>query len=52
MDPHPFVQRPVERGAMVAKLLPQRLLGLGTDEVSRGASARSCSCSGRATAPS
>jgi hypothetical protein len=37
---------------MVAKLLPQRLLGLGTSEVSRGASAHSRSCSGRAAAQS
>jgi hypothetical protein len=35
MDPQRFIQRPVERGAMVAKLLPRRLLGLGTSEVSR-----------------
>jgi hypothetical protein len=35
MDPHRFVQRPVELGTMVAELLPQRLLGLSTGEVSR-----------------
>jgi hypothetical protein len=35
MDPQRFVQRPVERGAMVAELLPQHPLGLGTGEVSR-----------------
>jgi hypothetical protein len=35
MDPQRFVQCPVERSAMLAKLLPQRLLGLGTGEVSR-----------------
>jgi hypothetical protein len=35
MDPQRFVQRPVERDAVVPKLLPQCLLGLGTSEVSR-----------------
>jgi hypothetical protein len=35
VDPHRFVQCPVERGVVVAELLPQCLLGLGTGEVSR-----------------
>jgi hypothetical protein len=35
MDPQRFIQRPVERGVVVAELLPQSLLGLGTSEVSR-----------------
>jgi hypothetical protein len=35
MDPQRFIQRPVELGIMVAELLPQRLLSLGTGEVSR-----------------
>jgi hypothetical protein len=35
VDPQRFVQRPVERGAVVAELLPQCLLSLGTSEVSR-----------------
>jgi hypothetical protein len=35
MDPQRFVQRSVERSVVVAKLLPQCLLGLGTDEVGR-----------------
>jgi hypothetical protein len=29
VDPQRLVQRPVERGVVVAKVLPQRLLGLG-----------------------
>jgi hypothetical protein len=33
MDPQGLVQRIVERGAMVPKLLPERLLGLGLVEV-------------------
>jgi hypothetical protein len=35
MDPQDLVQRIIERGAMVSKLLPQRLLGLGLVEVGR-----------------
>jgi hypothetical protein len=35
MDRQRFVQRLVERGAVVAELLPQCLLGLSTGEVSR-----------------
>jgi hypothetical protein len=35
MDPQRFVQCPVERSAVVAKLLPQCLLGLGAGEVGR-----------------
>jgi hypothetical protein len=35
MDPQCFIQHPIERGAVVAELLPQCLLGLGTGEVSR-----------------
>jgi hypothetical protein len=35
MDPQRFVQRSVERSAMVAELLPQRLLGLSAGEVGR-----------------
>jgi hypothetical protein len=35
MDPQGLVQRIVERGAMVSKLLPQCLLGLGLVEVGR-----------------
>jgi hypothetical protein len=35
MDPQGLVQRIVERGAVVPKLLPQHLLGLGLVEVGR-----------------
>jgi hypothetical protein len=35
MDPQGLVQRVVERGPMVSKLLPQRLLSLGLVEVGR-----------------
>jgi hypothetical protein len=35
VDPQRLVQRPVERGVMVAALLPQLLLGLGICEVGR-----------------
>jgi hypothetical protein len=35
MDPQRLIQRVVERGAVVAELLPQRLLGLGLIEVGR-----------------
>jgi hypothetical protein len=35
VDPQRFVQRPVEQSVVVAKLLPQCLLGLGTGEVGR-----------------
>jgi hypothetical protein len=35
VDPQRLVQRVVERGAVVAELLPQRLLGLGLTEVGR-----------------
>jgi hypothetical protein len=37
VDPHRLGQRIVNRGAMVLKLLPQRLLGLGFVEMSRQA---------------
>jgi hypothetical protein len=33
MNPQGLVQRVVERGAVVSKFLPQRLLGLGLVEV-------------------
>jgi hypothetical protein len=33
VDPQRFVQRPVERGAVVAKLLPEPLLRLSLDEM-------------------
>jgi hypothetical protein len=33
MDPQRLVQRVVDRGIVVSKLLPQRLLGLGLVEV-------------------
>jgi hypothetical protein len=36
-----LVQHPVERGAVIAELLPQLLLLLGVDEVGGGASTRS-----------
>jgi hypothetical protein len=35
MDPQRLVQRIVERGTVVTKLLPQRLLSLGLAEVGR-----------------
>jgi hypothetical protein len=35
VDPQRLVQRVVERGIMVSKLLPQRLLGLGLVKVGR-----------------
>jgi hypothetical protein len=35
MDPQGLVQRIVERGPVVSKLLPQRLLGAGLVEVGR-----------------
>jgi hypothetical protein len=35
VDPQRLIQRSVERSAMVTKLLPQLLLGLGLDEVGR-----------------
>jgi hypothetical protein len=35
VDPQRLVQRPVERGAVVAEVLPQCLLGLGIGEVGR-----------------
>jgi hypothetical protein len=35
VDPQRLVQRPVERGAVVAEFLPQRLLGLGIGKVGR-----------------
>jgi hypothetical protein len=35
VDPRHLVQRSVERGAVVAKLLPQLLLSLGLDKVGR-----------------
>jgi hypothetical protein len=35
VDPQHLVQRVVERGAIVSKLLPQRLLGLGLVKMSR-----------------
>jgi hypothetical protein len=35
VDPQRLVQRPVERGAVVAKLLPEPLLYLSLDEVGR-----------------
>jgi hypothetical protein len=35
VDPQRLIQRPVERSAVVAKLLPQLLLSLGLDEVGR-----------------
>jgi hypothetical protein len=35
VDPQRLVQCSVERSAVVAKLLPQLLLGLGLDEVGR-----------------
>jgi hypothetical protein len=35
LDPQRLVPRPVERGAVVAEFLPQRLLGLGIGEVGR-----------------
>jgi hypothetical protein len=35
VDPQRLVQCPVERGAVVAEFLPQRLLGLGFAEVGR-----------------
>jgi hypothetical protein len=35
MDPQGLVQRIVEQGPVVSKLLPQRLLGLGLVEVGR-----------------
>jgi hypothetical protein len=35
MDPQRLVQCVVERGAMVLKFLPQRLLGLGIIKVGR-----------------
>jgi hypothetical protein len=35
MDPQCLVQRVVERGAVVSKFLPQRLLGLGLVKVGR-----------------
>jgi hypothetical protein len=52
MDPQRFVQHPVERSAMVAKLLPQHLLGLGAGEVGRWRVAVPRSCFGRAAVPS
>jgi hypothetical protein len=33
MDPQRLVQHPVQRGAVIAELLPQLLFGLGVDEV-------------------
>jgi hypothetical protein len=41
MNPQRLVQRPVERGVVVAELLPQLLLLLGVSEVGGGASTRS-----------
>jgi hypothetical protein len=35
VDPQHLVQHPVERGAVVAELLPEPLLRLGVDEVGR-----------------
>jgi hypothetical protein len=35
VDPQRLVQRPIERGAVVAKLLPEPLLRLSLDEVGR-----------------
>jgi hypothetical protein len=35
VDPQRLVQRPVERGAVITKLLPEPLLRLGLDEVGR-----------------
>jgi hypothetical protein len=35
MDPQCLLQHVVERGALVAELLPQRLLGLGLVKVGR-----------------
>jgi hypothetical protein len=41
VDPQRLVQRPVERGAVAAELLPQLLLLLGVGEVGGAASTRS-----------
>jgi hypothetical protein len=35
VDPQRLVQRPVERGTVITKLLPEPLLRLGLNEVSR-----------------
>jgi hypothetical protein len=35
VNPQRLVQRPVERGAVITKLLPEPLLRLGLDEVGR-----------------
>jgi hypothetical protein len=35
VDPQHLVQRPVERGAVITKLLPEPLLRLGLNEVGR-----------------
>jgi hypothetical protein len=51
MDPRLLVQRLVERGTVVVKLLPQLLLGLGLDEVGGGMPAHSLSYSGCAREP-
>jgi hypothetical protein len=44
MNPQRLVQRPVERGAVVAEFLPQLMLLLGVGEVGGGAS--TCSSPG------
>jgi hypothetical protein len=49
MDPQGLVQHVVERGPMVSKLLPQRLLGLGLVEVGRQRTGRLPLRSRRAT---
>jgi hypothetical protein len=41
MNPQRLVQHPVERGAVIAELLPQLLLLLSVGEVGGGASTRS-----------
>jgi hypothetical protein len=43
MDPQGLIQHVVERGPVVSKLLPQRLLGLGFVEVGRRRTGGSCS---------
>jgi hypothetical protein len=51
VDPRSLVQRPVERGAVVAKLLPEPLLRLSLDEVGRRGVGIVLPCSRRAAGP-